>query len=100
LSGFISKCGLLKPGAPISLKQLYARYRKGSTAHTIRELKNIPDEQLSFEDRWLKEYSMPIPIWFQGVWDTVGALGIPFGHFATISRSEYAFLENGFENKL
>src|SRR5665213_257734 len=93
LSGFISKCGLLKPGAPISLKQLYARYRKGSTAHTIRELKNIPDGSLSFEDKWLKEYSMPIPIWFQGVWDTVGALGIPFGNFPTISRSKYAFLE-------
>jgi len=92
LSGFISKCGLLKPGAPISLKQLYARYRKGSTVHTIRELKEIIGE-LSFEEKWLKEYSMPIPIWFQGVWDTVGALGIPFGNFPTISRSKYAFLE-------
>src|ERR1700761_5414940 len=71
LAGFISKCGLLKPGSPLSLKQLYARYRRGATAHTIRELKNIPDSELSFEDKWLKEYSMPIPIWFQGVWDTV-----------------------------
>jgi uncharacterized protein (DUF2235 family) len=93
LSGFISKCGLLKPGSPMSLKQLYDRYRKGSTVHTIRELKNIPDDKLAFEDRWLKEYSMPIPIWFQGVWDTVGALGIPFGNLPTISRSKYAFLE-------
>ena len=76
LSGFISKCGLLKPGAPISLTQLYKRYRRGSTVHTIRELKNVPDEQLSFEDKWLKKYSMPVPIWFQGVWDTVGALGV------------------------
>jgi len=93
LSGFISKCGLLKPGAPVSLKQLYARYRKGATVHTIRELKSVPDASLSLEDRWLKEYSMPIPIWFQGVWDTVGALGVPFGNFPTISRSQYAFLE-------
>jgi len=93
LSGFISKCGLLKPGAPLSLKQLYARYRQGAAAHTIRELKNIPDSELSFEDKWLKEYSMPIPIWFQGVWDTVGALGVPFGDFPVISRSNYGFLE-------
>ena len=93
LSGAISKCGLLKPGAPISLRQLYARYRKGNAAHTIRELKNIPDGQLSFEDKWLKEYSMPIPVWFQGVWDTVGAFGIPFGDIPIISRSNYAFLE-------
>ena len=93
LSGFISKCGLLKPGAPISLRQLYERYRKGSTVHTIRELANMPDNALSFEEKWLKEYSMSIPIWLQGVWDTVGALGIPFGNLPTISRSRYAFLE-------
>jgi uncharacterized protein (DUF2235 family) len=93
LSGFISKCGLLKPGSPISLKQLYARYRKGSTIRTIRELKNVPDGELSFEDKWLKEYAMPVPIWFQGVWDTVGALGVPFGNIPVISRSNYGFLE-------
>jgi uncharacterized protein (DUF2235 family) len=93
LSGFISKCGLLKPGAPISLRQLYERYRKGNTVHTIRELANIPYDALSFEEKWLKEYSMAIPIWLQGVWDTVGALGIPFGNLPTLSRSRYAFLE-------
>jgi uncharacterized protein (DUF2235 family) len=93
LSGFISKCGLLKPGAPISLRQLYVRYRKGNTVHTIRELANMPDDALSFEEKWLKEYSMAIPIWLQAVWDTVGALGIPFGNLPTISRSRYAFLE-------
>jgi uncharacterized protein (DUF2235 family) len=38
LSGFISKCGLLKPGAPLSLKQLYARYGEGPAVRTIREL--------------------------------------------------------------
>jgi uncharacterized protein (DUF2235 family) len=93
LSGFIAKCGLLKAGAPLSVKQLYARYRRGSAAHSIRELKNIPDESLSFEDKWLKEYSLPVPIWFQGVWDTVGALGVPFGNIPLISRSNYGFLE-------
>lgn len=93
LSGFISKCGLLKPGSPISLNQLYARYRKGATAHTIRDLKNHEIANLSIEDRWLKEYSRDIPVYFQGVFDTVGALGIPFGHIPVISRSNYGFLE-------
>jgi uncharacterized protein (DUF2235 family) len=93
LSGAISKCGLLKPGAPISLTQLYDRYRKGSAVHTIRELQNIPDDKLSMEDIWLRKYSMPIPVWFQGVWDTVGALGVPFGDMPILSRSNYAFLE-------
>jgi uncharacterized protein (DUF2235 family) len=93
LSGAISKCGLLKPGAPISLTQLYDRYRKGSAVHTIRELQNIPDDKLSMEDIWLRKYSMPIPVWFQGVWDTVGALGVPFGDMPILSRSNHAFLE-------
>lgn len=93
LAGLISKCGLLKPGAPMSLNQLYTRYRRGSAAPTIRELQSKDPTKLDFEDRWLREYSMPIPIWFQGVWDTVGALGIPFGNIPLLSRSDYGFLE-------
>ncbi len=93
LAGFISKCGMLKPGSPVSLTQLYARYRKGSIPQTILALKNHPSDNLSLEDQWLKEYSMPIPIFFQGVYDTVGALGVPFGNIPIISRSNYAFLE-------
>src|SRR5580704_8917572 len=93
LAGFISKCGMLKPGSPMSLTQLYGRYRKGSIPQTILALKNHPTNNLSLEDQWLKEYSMPIPIFFQGVYDTVGALGVPFGNIPVISRSNYAFLE-------
>jgi len=93
LAGFISKCGLLKPGAPISLKQLYGRYKKSSAPYTILHLEKMTDENLSLEDKWLKKYSMAIPIWFQGVWDTVGALGVPFGNIPVISRSNYGFLE-------
>jgi uncharacterized protein (DUF2235 family) len=38
LSGLISKCGLLIPGAPLSVNQLYARYRQASAATTLRDL--------------------------------------------------------------
>ena len=38
LSGFISKCGLLAVGAPLSVDELYARYRRASAVRTIREL--------------------------------------------------------------
>jgi uncharacterized protein (DUF2235 family) len=93
LAGLISKCGLLKPGAPMSVNQLYTRYRRGSKAPTILELQRKDPAGLAFEDRWLREYSMAIPIWFQGVWDTVGALGIPFGSVPLVSRSNYGFLE-------
>jgi uncharacterized protein (DUF2235 family) len=93
LAGFVSKCGLLIAGAPMSLKQLYDRYKRGATPYTILHLKQMADADLSTEDKLLKKYSMPIPIWFQGVWDTVGALGVPFGKIPIISRSNYGFLE-------
>ncbi len=92
LAGFISKCGLLKPGSPVSMKQLYERYRKG-TAPSVRALAKAVETQLSLEDKWIKEYSRPIPIWFQGVWDTVGALGVPLPFVPKVSRTDFAFLE-------
>lgn len=92
LAGFIAKCGLLMPGAPLSMDQLYARYRNG-TATSILELENCDVANLSTEDRWLKKYSRKIPIWFQGVWDTVGTLGIPLPYFPRVSRSSFKFLE-------
>jgi uncharacterized protein (DUF2235 family) len=93
LSGLISKCGLLKPGSPVSIPQLYARYKRGNAVPTIRKLANLADTELSQEDRLVKKYSMAVPIWFQGVWDTVGALGVPFGNIPGISRSNFGFLE-------
>lgn len=92
LSGLISECGLLVAGSPLSVGQLYARYRKG-TAGSIRHLVKQPDASLKNEELWLKRYSRPTPIWFIGVWDTVGALGIPFGRIPVISRSQYNFLQ-------
>jgi uncharacterized protein (DUF2235 family) len=92
LAGFISKCGLLKPGSPVSMKQMFERYRKG-TAATVRALGRVVESGLSLEDQWIKEYSRPIPIWFQGVWDTVGALGVPLPCVPNVSREDFAFLE-------
>src|SRR3569623_3642053 len=94
LAGFISKCGLLKPGSPISMKQVYDRYRKGNTPRSIRALANVVDaSQLSQEEKWIKKYSRPIPIWIQGVWDTVGALGVPLPLLPKGSNKDFAFLE-------
>lgn len=93
LCGLISKCGLLRLGSPLSLKQLYSRYRLGSSVRTIRQLANVSPADMSVEERWIKIYSQAIPIFFQGLWDTVGAIGVPFGHFPKVSRSQFAFLE-------
>jgi len=93
LAGLISKCGLLKAGSPMSLNQLYDRYRKGQAVHTIRELAHIPEAERTHEEKWLLEYSQRIPIFFQGVYDTVGALGVPATALLFHGRSKYSFLE-------
>ena len=93
LAGLISKCGLLKPGCPVSITQLYNRYKKGRLAYTVRQLVHIKASDLTPEDRLIVKYSIAVPIWFQGVWETVGTLGVPFGEIPVISRSNYGFLE-------
>ncbi|RWF67349.1 DUF2235 domain-containing protein [Mesorhizobium sp.] len=97
LSGFISKCGLLKPGSPVSHKQVYERYRRRQDK-TIRELLlrakdgvASPTTDLEIEERWLLRYSIPIDIDFIGVWDTVGSLGVPF--LMRFNVAKYRFLE-------
>lgn len=92
LTGFISKCGLLQTGSPVSIKQMFERYRKG-TAISILKLATLSEGGLSQEDKLIKAYSQPIPIWFQGVWDTVGALGVPLPFIPKVSHSDFAFLE-------
>jgi uncharacterized protein (DUF2235 family) len=92
LSGLISKCGVLRLGAPLSIEQLYTRYRIYD-APTIRSLqgKSLPDDA-SLEDRWLSAYSRPTKIKFVGVWDTVGSLGLPVWSMAAKVR-KYRFLD-------
>lgn len=96
LSGFISKCGLLKPGSPLSINQLYDRYRR-RTDKTIRELlQNVESgttsqASLALEELWLLRYSNPISIDFIGIWDTVGSLGIPVGMKRNVAK--YRFLD-------
>lgn len=75
LAGLISRCGLLKLGAPLSISQLYARYRRGNAALTIHQLTAAnAAAPVDNEERWLVRYSLPVPVKFTGVWDTVGAV--------------------------
>lgn len=92
LSGLISKNGILRPGAPLSIEQLYGRYRRHDdrTIHAL--LRDGPDTFKTLEDRWIAEYSIPTNIKFIGVWDTVGALGNPFWtHHESVSK--FLFLD-------
>ena len=92
LSGLICKCGILKLGAPLSIEQLYARYRLYD-ATTIRTLLSdgLPTDA-SIEEQWLLKYSRPAKVKFVGVWDTVGSLGLPLGSVAA-KVHKYRFLD-------
>jgi uncharacterized protein (DUF2235 family) len=92
LSGLISKCGVMKLGAPLSIEQLYTRYRL-YTALTIRQLlaRELPKDA-HIEEQWLVKYSTLTKIAFIGVWDTVGSMGIPLGSIEA-KVHKYRFLD-------
>jgi uncharacterized protein (DUF2235 family) len=105
LAGLIALCGLLKPGAPLGTGQLFDRYRRGDERRTIRWLKARDADgtltDASREERWMLTYAMAVPVKMVGVWDTVGALGVPtpaihlLNKIPGLSRSSYAFLHTG-----
>jgi len=93
LAGLIARCGLLKPDAPISFRQLYDRYRHGDAATPIYELKYFGAKPKDLEEEVIlhqTHYSQSF-IKMIGVWDTVGSLGIPIGRIKGVSRSELRF---------
>jgi uncharacterized protein (DUF2235 family) len=93
LVGLIHKAGLLKPEFIHRLDDAYALYRDRD--HTVYS------EQATL---FRSKYSREIKIKFLGVWDTVGALGIPLAAFHWLNAETYGFLdtelsdivENGF----
>jgi uncharacterized protein (DUF2235 family) len=101
LSGFISKCGLLQSGAPLGVNQLFKRYRLAGK-RTIRELigasndpKSDPKSNFCFEEKWMLKFAQAVPIKFLGVFDTVGALGVPFPLLRRLRGTAYPFLNTG-----
>lgn len=71
LAGMIARCGLLRSDANTTVEEIYRRYA-------------VKNEELVADSR-------RIPIHFLGVWDTVGALGVPWGNFPGVSRSTTLF---------
>jgi uncharacterized protein (DUF2235 family) len=97
LSGLVSKCGLLQNGAPLGVNQLFKRYRRPKQ-RTIRELISAQHDgnaDFSFEEAWMIKFAQAAPIKFIGVFDTVGALGVPFPLLRRIRGSAYPFLNTG-----
>ncbi len=79
LIGFIRNCGLVKKNYCDKISDAYDIYRSRSK----------PDVKEAKEFR--NKFSNEISIKFLGVWDTVGALGIPLGIFKKINEKRYSF---------
>ncbi len=78
--GMIRNIGLLKPENHHRVEEAYAIYRQ-------RDGSADTPQAIAFRDR----YSRPVEIAFLGVWDTVGALGIPLQWLQWLNAAEYAF---------
>ncbi|MBX9825349.1 MAG: DUF2235 domain-containing protein [Xanthobacteraceae bacterium] len=98
LAGLIAKHGLLKPGSPLGVAQIFARYQRPDD-RTLWKLGELQAQgaltNVTLEEQWMMKYSQPVKIKMVGVWDTVGSLGIPFFSIAGISRSTFGWLHTG-----
>jgi uncharacterized protein (DUF2235 family) len=99
LAGLIAICGLLKAGGALGVNQLYQRYRH-EDERTIYKLADMSDSDLTFEDCAMLKYSRPVSIEMVGVWDTVGAVGVPAFSIEGISSSTFKFHHTGLRQSI
>jgi len=84
LAGFIRNCGLLKRENADRIPEAYKLYRK-------RTRSSAPNAEGPKQFRQRYAVADITPIEFVGVWDTVGALGIPIPFWGTLGESEFLF---------
>jgi uncharacterized protein (DUF2235 family) len=80
LAGLIGSCGLLKRQRLSDLGKAWRYYKE--------EKVRSPE---AFVARYDTQAHLDVEIMFMGVWDTVGALGIPSNVFSFINQKEYGF---------
>lgn len=97
LAGFIARCGLLKPNAPMTVEQAFDRYRRGDDARPIYDLLFLQrngETKFDAEEQTLLQNTLYYRdlIKMVGVWDTVGSIGLPFGNVPGVSSLSFHFL--------
>lgn len=83
IAGLIRNCGILKKMDLNLIKQAYAIYRDRSEA-------TGPKSETALQFKSDNSYDIS-SLKFIGVWDTVGALGIPLNSFQLANKRKYAF---------
>lgn len=84
LAGFIRNCGILQRIHAGRIPAAYALYRKRSPA-------SAPAREKATAFRRAYAVEEETPLTFLGVWDTVGALGIPVPFMGTLGSGRYLF---------
>ena len=94
LAGYISRCGLIQPGSPLGVKELYDRYKRGNAALTIRELGEPDRDKTGFtlQEKWMVKDCRPVLVKFTGVWDTVGSVAHN-DMLSAITGGDHSFLD-------
>lgn len=94
LSGYISRCGLIDPGSPLGVMELYERYGKGNDVRSIHELleDGTDKRNLDLQEKWMVKDCRPVPVKFTGVWDTVGSVAHT-NNFAFLTGGNHDFLD-------
>ncbi len=85
LAGFIGACGILKRQRLGDLAKAWQYYRKGPLPHSPQDFVRL-NQSDSHLDATIK---------FLGVWDTVGALGVPGQILAGLNHELYGFHDTG-----
>lgn len=84
LAGFIGACGLLKRQRLGDLGLAWKYYRGPA-----------PRSPADFVAKTQSDTQLDVRIRFLGVWDTVGALGVPAGILSAINAADYGFHDTG-----
>jgi len=82
VAGFIYKCGILRRLDPGRLREAYRLYKRKDIKPSSEYMANYRREHAHPESR---------RVHFVGVWDTVGALGIPLNLFNALNRKRHSF---------
>ncbi len=102
VAGMIRKCGIVEDTSPRAIRKAFRLYRKTGDrnrpdAPRIQRKRIAMSPHFATSDDEIGNRPRPVPkvkLAYVGVWDTVGARGIPkavFGVVATIWNSQYQF---------
>jgi uncharacterized protein (DUF2235 family) len=86
IGGMIHKCGILK-------REFVRRYIDAERMYHDENVKADSDTAKAFRKECTIDSEEDTPVQMIGVWDTVGALGIPLRGLRAVNKDEYQFLD-------